>query len=152
MEHVLLEQAIVKYITKNPSFNCSDLYISSDEEDNNSEIIAYVNDKPRQCRPDVIAHNFWGEKFFILGEAKSSSDFNSNDPDDKARHGKQIDVMLNALKVKRDIKKYLIYACDIDFRNEIELLINQKKLEFDANDVNIIMIDQINNPELFSWA
>ena len=57
--------------------------------------------------------------------------------------------MLNALKVKRVQKKYLIYSCDIDFRNDIELLINQKKLQFDARDVNIIIIDQINNSKFF---
>ena len=30
---------------------------------------------------DIIAHNFWGEKFQIYGEAKSSNDFYNNDPD-----------------------------------------------------------------------
>ena len=149
MTHAQLERAIVRFIKSNLLFNCSDLYISSDEENGNHEIIAYINNKPKQCRPDIIAHNFWGEKFQIYGEAKSSSDFRNNDPDSKNRHNKQIDVMLNALKVKRVQKKYLIYSCDIDFRNDIELLINQKKLQFDARDVTIIIIDQINNSELF---
>ena len=149
MTHAQLERAIVRFIKSNLLFNCSDLYISSDEENGNHEIIAYINNKQKQCRPDIIAHNFWGEKFQIYGEAKSSSDFRNNDPDSKNRHNKQIDVMLNALKVKRVQKKYLIYSCDIDFRNDIELLINQKKLQFDARDVNIIIIDQINNSELF---
>ena len=149
MTHVQLERAIVKFIKSNLIFNCPDLYISSDDENGNSEIIAYINNKPKQCRPDIIAHNFWGEKFQIYGEAKSSNDFYNNDPDSSNRHNKQIDVMLNALKVKRVQKKYLIYSCDIDFRNDIELLINQKKLQFDARDVNIIIIDQINNSKLF---
>ncbi len=65
MTHVQLERAIVKFIESNLLFNCPDLYISSDDENGNSEIIAYINNKPRQCRPDIIAHNFWGEKFQI---------------------------------------------------------------------------------------
>jgi hypothetical protein len=149
MTHSQLEEAIVKFIINNPLFKCSDLYISSDDKNGNPELIAYVNNQQKQCRPDVIAHNFWGDKFQIYGEAKSSNDFQSNNPEAKVRHSKQVDVMLNALKVKRVKYKYLIYACDIDFRNDIELLINQKKLFFDAKDVNIIIIDQLNNSDLF---
>ena len=92
MTHVQLERAIVKFIKSNLLFNCPDLYISSDDENGNSEIIAYINNKPRQCRPDIIAHNFWGEKFQIYGEAKSSNDFYNNNPDSRNRHNKQIDV------------------------------------------------------------
>lgn len=57
--------------------------------------------------------------------------------------------MLNALKVKRNKKKYLIYACEVQCRNEVELMLNNKKKEFDADDVDIIILDQIHNSNLF---
>ena len=152
MEHSKLEKAIVEYIRKDPLFNTYDLCISSDEEDSNQEIYAEVNGLTESCRPDVMARNFFGKKKFqIYGEAKTSKDFFKTESDSKKRHNRQMNVMLNALRVKKDKNTYLIYACEIDFRDKIETMLDQKKQEFNAHDVNIIILDQINNSNLFQW-
>tara|TARA_B100001057_G_C22832173_1_gene943797 strand:- start:1875 stop:2327 length:453 start_codon:yes stop_codon:yes gene_type:complete len=150
MTHSKLEKAIIKYIKKDPIFNCYDLCLSSDEEDGNKEVYAEINGLTESCRPDIKARNFFGDqKFQIYGEAKTSNDFYNLDPDYKKRHNRQMNVMLNALRVKKDKITYLIYACEIDFRSEIEKMLNLKKQEFNAFDVNVIIIDEINNPDLF---
>lgn len=149
MKHSNLERAIVKYIKQNNIFKCHDLFISSDENDNNHEILAEVSGITKSCRPDVVAYNFYGKKFYILGEAKSSNDFNNTDEKSKARHNRQMDVMINALRVKRNIEKYLIYACEIDMRIKVEQMLLEKTAKFDAKHLNIILIDQVHNPELF---
>ena len=149
MKHSALELSIVRYIKQDPRFHCNDLCISSDEHDNNHEIVAEVNGITQSCRPDVIAYNFFGKKFHIFGEAKSSNDFNNKNDVTQSRHSRQMNVMLNALKVKRNIKKYLIYSCEIDSRDKIKSMIMKKKSEFNVTDVSIIIIDQVHNSELF---
>ena len=104
--------------------------------------------------PSVVAmcnfvSNTADYEFHIFGEAKSSNDFNNKNENTQSRHSRQMNVMLNALKVKRNKKKYLIYACEIDIRNKIEQMLMKKKSQYMATDVNIIIIDQLHNPELF---
>ena len=149
MKHSLLELSIIRYIKQDSRFHCNDLCISSDELDNNHEVVAEVDGITQSCRPDVMAYNFFGKKFHIFGEAKSSNDFNNKNENTQSRHSRQMNVMLNALKVKRNKKKYLIYACEVDIRNKIEQMLMKKKSQYMATDVNIIIIDQLHNPELF---
>jgi len=139
-QHKFLTNQIILWTKK--YFNSCGLDISDDNQDKASgsrptQINAMVNGDIRSCLPDFVARNIIQKpNLFILGEAKTSDDF-------LARHkdaDNQMNVMINFLK--KQPKPILVYSIPNEFVKRITNELQVKKEHFDANNVQIEIIDQ----------
>ena len=139
-QHKFLTNQIILWTKKH--FNSNGLDISDDNQDKASgsrptQINAMVNGNIRSCLPDFVARNIiQNPNLFILGEAKTSDDFLTRHKD----ADNQMNVMINFLR--KQPKPILIYSIPNEFVKRITNDLQAKKEQFDANNVQIEIIDQ----------
>ena len=153
MQHKDLELLIVDYIKAN--FISNSIIIISEEQDktvgkekpSKMHVEAIIHDKPWSCYPDVYASSAFDPRYLILGEAKTKKDFLNKQSKD--RHIMQIKIMLNVLKNAKNVQPYLIYSTPWDIKEEAKYLIEEMKSHYDAYNVELIMINELDNPNLY---
>lgn len=88
-------------------------------------------------RPDLIAEERNNSNIFIMGEAKTYNDFLN----DKNRTSSQLDYYLNYLKNKPS--GLLIYALPHSLKIRAEMLINEKKKQWNTPEIKSIVITDL---------
>lgn len=136
-EHKFYTSQIAKWAIKN--FHHPGLDISDDNQDSwrPEKIFAIVEGEVRTCLPDFSAINIAIEpNLYILGEAKTSEDFNNrlSDADN------QMNVMINFLK--KQPRPILIYSVPDSIVETIKNTLYSKLKKFDAENIKVEVIDQ----------
>lgn len=136
-EHKFYTSQIAKWAIKN--FHHPGLDISDDNQDSwrPEKIFAIVEGEVRTCLPDFSAINIAIEpNLYILGEAKTSEDFNNrlSDADN------QMNVMINFLK--KQTYPILIYSVPNEILETVTNKIHQKLEKYNATNIRFEVIDQ----------
>ena len=138
--HLFYVQVIANYIKEKYS-NKKFYWMSDLKEHENVPMTSIPNPrKPPPLlikRPDLIAEERSNSNIYIMGEAKTYSDFLKDDK----RKNSQIDYYLNYLKNKPS--GLLIYSLPHTLRGEANRLINQKKEEWNLPNIKFIVITDL---------
>lgn len=144
--HLFYVEIIAKYI-KQKYANKKFYWMSDLDEHENVPIISIPNPKkpPPMLikRPDLIAEERSDSNTFIMGEAKTYSDFQK----DHERKDSQIDYYLNYLKNKPE--GILIYSLPHTLKNQANRLITQKKEDWSLPHIKFIVITDLDYTKSF---
>jgi hypothetical protein len=140
--HLFYLQVIVSYIKETYSDN--KFYWMSDlKEHENVPMTPIPNPKKPPPvlikKPDLIAEERDNLGIFIIGEAKTYSDFLTG----HERKNSQLDYYLNYLKNKPS--GMLIYSLPHSLKNQATILINQKKEEWKLPEIKFKVITDLDH-------
>jgi len=144
-EHNFYTKQIVLWTKKN--FDHPGLDLSDDTQDIKTsssrprKVYASVDGEIRQCLPDFSAINIFQEpNLYILGEAKTSDDYDIRSPE----RDNQMNVMINYLK-KRP-KPVLVYSVPHEIVNEVSNKLAKKITKYQASNIQYEVLDQFFKP------
>lgn len=144
-EHNFYTNQIVLWTKKH--FDHPGLDLSDDTQDikisssRPRQIYASVDGEIRHCLPDFSAVNLFQEpNLYILGEAKTSDDYDIRSPE----RDNQMNVMINYLKTRPN--PVLIYSVPNEIANAAWNKLTKKINEYQANNIQYQVIDQFFKP------